>query len=105
MKKRSIAGAFTLVTVCLISSELIGAILSDGPGQELPEVGSGTLVANFTCDPATMDLGPENDLLSWRAANNENLILVAEGSPSSNITFDPKELGGFGSLVVNALLR
>ena len=72
-----------------------------GRGQELPEVGSGTLVANFTCDPATMDLGPENDLLSWRAANNENLILVAEGSPSSNITFDPKELGGFGSLVVN----
>ncbi|MCH2161233.1 MAG: hypothetical protein MK085_05095 [Phycisphaerales bacterium] len=48
-----------------------------------------------------MNLGPENDLLEWRAANNDSLVLVAEGAPSSNIIFDPKELGGLGSLVVN----
>ena len=83
---------------------LLGTLLVLGAAahaQELPEVGSGTLVANFTCDPATMELGAANDLLSWRAANDDGLVLVAEGSPSSNIIFDPKELGGLGSLVVN----
>lgn len=69
---------------------------------DLPEVSSATLIANFTTDdPTTMELGASNEVLVWRAANNAALVLTAEGSPASNITFDATELGRHGSLVVN----
>ena len=98
--KPSAAG---VLICCAILSGLFNGLLAGhhAHADELPEVDSGTLVANFTCDPATMELGPGNSLLSWRALNDDSLLLVAEGAPESNIVFDPSELGGLGSLVVD----
>ena len=92
-----------VVSGALSFSALVAGLQTDhrALAGDLPNVESGTLVANFVCDPETMDLGPQSTLQAWRAANDDRLVLVAEGAPESNIVFDPDELGGLGSLVVN----
>ena len=89
----------------LLSSALTCLAASTGWAQanDLPVVTSGTLVAQFVADSATMDLDASNAVTAWRANNDSSMIeLTASGSgAATNLLYVAGDLNGHGAIQVN----
>lgn len=66
----------------------------------LPTVGSGTLVAQFLANDATVARNGLGHVSAWTAANNPAIVLSAFGDDGGNIVYDPLGMHGAPTLVV-----
>ena len=86
---------------------LIGHVLGSSVlVEELPQVVSAELIAQFVANERSLTLGSNNEVVSWSASNDASIVLAAAGTDDpGNIVFDPAALGGRGSLIVRDFFR